>query len=59
MIKSIGAMIGAGITGRGKKRKASRKRPAPVLRKRAKKRSSRLCKGAEPYTDSWYEGNCG
>lgn len=56
-MKAFGAMIGAGITGL-RKRKA-KKRPPVVLRKRAKKRSSRLCKGAEPYTDSWYEGNCG
>ena len=57
-MRTLGAMIGAGITGRGRKKKKTSRR-APVLRKRAKKRSSRLCKGATPYTDSWYEGNCG
>lgn len=55
-MKTIGALIGAGITGRGKKRKASRRR-APKKAKGRKK--SPLCKGAVMYSDSWYEGRCG
>jgi hypothetical protein len=58
-VKTIGALIGAGITGRGKKRKASRGR-APKKRKKAKgRKKSPLCKGAVMYSDSWYEGRCG